>query len=194
MRRYVVVLAVLSCVVTGCASASDVRADMGASDDPPAEDGGKRADKRVDDGDGRRAPDKGKKKRRDERDDRGGQLEVRLRNVVGEIERFSSPSMNIGCQITEDAVRCDIKKRQYKPPRQPKSCDLAYGNAFAVGRDEPELGCVSDSALGAPTTLAYGTSTRVGSYGCNSRRDGMRCYNLRTGRGFLVSQELYEFY
>lgn len=197
MRRYVAVLAVIGCVVTGCASASDVQAELDSGDGARAGDGN-RGDRG--DGDGRQSKagqdDKSDRKQRHRRHKKRNKsrLEVRLRNVVGEIDHFSSPSNNIGCQISDEAVRCDIDKRRYDPPKKPKSCDLDYGNSFSVGRGEPELGCVGDTALGAPTTLSYGTSTRVGKYGCKSRRDGMRCYNLRTGRGFLVSQDVYEFY
>lgn len=197
MRRYVVVLAVLGCVVTGCASASETRTELGGDRGGRAADGGERAGQR-DDGERRGDPGgerdaKDKHDRADKKKDRK-RLEVKLPNVVGEIDTFSSPSMNIGCAITEDDVRCDIDKRRYDPPKTPKDCDLAYGNSFAVGRDAADLGCVSDSTLGASTTLPYGASTRVGDYGCLSRRDGMRCYNLRTGHGFLVSQDVYEFY
>lgn len=197
MRRYVVVLAVLGCLVAGCASASDVRAGVRGSDGPGADDGGKGAGERAGRDHHKKSDGKGKDKghhKRHKGRDKLPHLEVRLPHVVGKIDRFSSPSANIGCQITGNAVRCDIEKRRYQPPHKPRGCDLDYGNSFAVGRGEPDLGCVGDTVLGAPITLSYGTSTRVGDYGCQSRKDGMRCYNLRTGRGFLVSRELYEFY
>lgn len=193
MRRCTVLAVVLACVLAGCASATDVRSDLGRSGPARADDGqGQRSDKgsgkKADKQDKRRNKKKGKKKRRNK------SYEVRLRHVVGKIKRFSSPSSNIGCVISRTDVRCDINKRGYRPPRKPKACNLAYGNAFSVGRSEPNFVCAGDTVLGAPTTLSYGTATRIGRFGCQSRRDGMRCYNLRTGRGFLVSRASYEFY
>lgn len=185
-------MAALACIVSGCASAQDIASapgsdngsksagkDRGSDSNRGSNKNGKRSEKRD-----KKRPNK--KKHRD--------LEVKLRNVVGKIKYFSSPSTNIGCQLSGDGVRCDIEKRRYRPPRKPRKCDLDYGNAFAVGNGEPEFACVGDTVLGAPTKLAYGTATRVGKYGCQSRRNGVRCYNLRTGRGFLVSRALYEFY
>lgn len=190
MRQYLAVAVVLACVLSGCASAEDIASDV---PDRPGHDRGKSGgnnpgkDKSGKDDKGKK--NKGKKDKKQYK-----KLEVHLRNVVGQVDHFSSPSTNIGCQITDDGVRCDIEKRRYKPPRKPRGCDLDFGNALAVGEGEPDFVCAGDTVLGAPTLLAYGTATRVGDYGCQSRKTGMRCYNLRTGRGFLLSRELYEFY
>ncbi|UYM04749.1 DUF6636 domain-containing protein [Solicola gregarius] len=188
MRQYVAVMVVLACVLSGCASAQDIASDVpdgsGRDDGKPA-----RGDKPGKDKD-----DKGKHDHKHKNHKKKDKLEVRLHNVVGQVDHFSSPSTNIGCQITDDGVRCDIEKRRYKPPHKPGGCDLDFGNALAVGEGEPDFVCAGDTVLGAPTLLAYGTATRVGDYGCQSRKAGMRCYNLRTGRGFLLSRGLYEFY
>ena len=197
MRQIVAAAAALACLVAGCASAQDIASSSRGNDGARSDSGGKNTssagDKRGKRGDKAHVDRKGKN-RDGKRKKRGKNLEVKLNNVVGKVRRFSSPSTNIGCQISGDGVRCDIDKRKYRPTRKPRSCNLDYGNAFAVGRGEPAFACVGDTVLGAPTQLAYGTATRVGKYGCQSRRDGMRCYNLRTGRGFLVSRSLYEFY
>ena len=189
MRQYVAATVVLACVLSGCASAQDIATDVPkGGDNGKGNHGGKRDNGGNSDG-------KKKQKQKQKKNKKGKKkpLEVKLRNVVGSVKRFSSPSKNIGCQITGDGVRCDINKRRYKPPRKP-ACDLAFGNALSVGDGEPDFVCAGDTVLGASTQLGYGTATRVGDYGCQSRRDGMRCYNLRTGRGFLLSRELYEFY
>lgn len=191
MKRSVAVLAVLVCVVSGCASAQDFASAPG-NGGPKA--GGKHERKG-------KAPGHDKKDKKDKKNDADRprkksdrNFEVNLRNVVGKVESFSSPSANIGCRISDSGVRCDISERSYRPPRKPGKCDLDFGNALTVAEGEPSFACVGDTVLGAQTKLAYGTATRVGKYGCQSRRDGMRCYNLRTGRGFLVSRALYEFY
>lgn len=189
--RGIATVAVLACVVSGCASAQDIasapggdsgkQSGKGEQNRGPGDKNAKRGDKKSDD----------KRPRKHRRDKN---LEVKLRNVVGKVRRFSSPSTNIGCRLSAKGVRCDIEQRRYRPPRKPRSCNQDYGNAFTVSTGEPEFACVGDTVLGARTKLAYGTATRVGDYGCQSRRDGMRCYNLRTGRGFMVSRALYEFY
>ncbi len=188
--RCVATVAVLACVASGCASAQDIASAPGA-------DNGERTGKGQRSGGPDKSGQRGDEKSNDKRPRkrrRNKNLEVDLRNVVGKVRRFSSPSTNIGCDLTAKGVRCDIEKRRYRPPRKPRSCNLDYGNAFTVGAGEPEFACVGDTVLGARRTLGYGTATRVGDYGCQSRRDGVRCYNLRTGRGFLVSRALYEFY
>ena len=190
--RSVAAAAMLACVVSGCASAQDIASAPGSDKQSSSRDGGGKNDGPKSDN-GKRGDKKANKKKRP-RKKRNKNLEVNLRNVVGKIRSFSSPSSNIGCRITRSGVRCDINKRGYRPPRKPRNCNQAYGNAFAVSRGEPRFACVGDTVLGARTKLAYGTATRVGRFGCQSRRDGMRCYNLRTGRGFLVSRAMYEFY
>ena len=189
MREYVAAVAVLACVLSGCASAQDMASDVS--------DGGKHGSgDRSGKADGTQGKDKqgGKDTKHKRQKKRNKGLEVKLRNVVGRVKNFSSPSKNIGCKITRKEVRCDITKRRYKPPHKPRRCTLAFGNAFAVGDGEPDFVCAGDTVRGAPTRLAYGTATRVGDFGCKSRRDGMRCYNLRTGRGFMLSRGLYEIY
>jgi hypothetical protein len=37
--------------------------------------------------------------------------------------------------------------------------------------------------------LAYGDAIRRGRFRCRSRRDGMRCVNVRTEHGFLLGRE-----
>jgi len=190
--RCAATVAVFACVVAGCASAQDVASAPGADSDSKSGEGHR------DEEPGSAKKEKPGKKKSDGKGPRkrkpNKSLEVRLRNVVGKVRRFSSPSTNIGCRVSHRGVRCDIAQRRYRPPRKPRTCKQAYGNAFMVGTGEPRFACVGDTVLGAPTTLGYGTATRVGDYGCQSRRDGVRCYNLRTGRGFLVSRALYEFY
>lgn len=190
--RCIATVAVLACVISGCASAQDIASAPGA-DNGSQSGKGKKNRGPGNDKSGKRGDKKSAKKRPRKRN-RNKNLEVNLRNVVGKVRRFSSPSTNIGCRVSAKGVRCDIEKRSYRPPRKPRRCDQDYGNAFTVSTGEPAFACVGDTVLGARTKLAYGTATRVGDYGCQSRRDGMRCYNLRTGRGFLVSRALYEFY
>jgi hypothetical protein len=119
-----------------------------------------------------------------------------LPHDVGPVTYFSSPSRNIGCLITTSSVRCDIGQKSYKEPRRPASCQLDYGKAIAVDRDDSEANfvCVGDTVLGAKKVLDYHTSTEVGDFGCTSRETGMTCYNLRTRHGFTVSREYVDLF
>jgi hypothetical protein len=119
-----------------------------------------------------------------------------LPHDVGPVTYFSSPSRNIGCLITQSSVRCDIGQKSYKEPRRPASCQLDYGQAIAVTRDDAEATfvCAGDSVLGAKKVLRYHTSTEVGDFGCTSRETGMTCYNLRTRHGFTISREYADLF
>lgn len=206
MRRYFAVATLLCCVVSGCASASDMGADMsgdqetGGHGDAGRADGGAARQAAEDDGkrgDGQRSEKNRDDKQRKDKRERGHRRrdhQVRLNHVVGSVRQFTSPSRNIACLITKRGVRCDIDERDYRPPKAPSNCDQDYGSAFAVASGEPELACVGDSLLGAAVTLPYGSASTVGDFGCQSRREGMYCYNLVTGRGFMLAQAGYEFY
>ena len=124
-----------------------------------------------------------------------GERPKRLPHVVGQVDYFVSPSRNIGCVITEDAVRCDIEEKSYQEPAQPPSCQLDYGEALEVGQAGiGEFACVSDTVLGADLVLDYNTSTVVGDFGCTSRETGMTCYNLSTRHGFMISREIADVF
>jgi hypothetical protein len=119
----------------------------------------------------------------------------RLPHVVGAVDFFASPSRNIGCLITETAVRCDIQEKSYLDPPRPASCQLDYGSSLQVGRAGPaDYACVGDTVLGAAQVLPYHSSTVVGDFGCTSRETGMTCYNLRTRHGFLISREIVNLF
>jgi hypothetical protein len=103
---------------------------------------------------------------------------------------FESPSGNIGCVMTEQGARCDIKDHSWPLPKAPKSCEFDYGGSLFVGaRGRGSYGCVSDSAFGAGPILGYGESVRKARYRCTSEEVGIRCRNLRNGHGFLLSRE-----
>jgi hypothetical protein len=102
---------------------------------------------------------------------------------------FESPSGNIKCVIDKSSgVRCDILKRDWKPPPKPPWCPVDWGNGLEVSaRGRGRFTCAGD-AVPDGRTLAYGDAIRRGRYRCRSRRAGMRCVNLRTSRGFSLSR------
>lgn len=104
---------------------------------------------------------------------------------------FRSPSGNIGCYIDAAwGARCDIRVRSWPTPKRPPSCDLDFGQGVQVGRrGRATFVCAGDTALGAGPRLAYGSSLRQGDFRCTSRSSGMRCENIRTRHGFVLSRQ-----
>ena len=107
---------------------------------------------------------------------------------------FRSPSGTIGCVYFklqgESSVRCDLARVENPKPK-PDSCDLEYGDSFAVAnRGRAFRVCHGDTArLPDAKVLAYGKRKRVGPFTCRVRRErGMRCTSRR-GHGFEVSRE-----
>jgi len=56
---------------------------------------------------------------------------------------FETPSHNIGCILTEQGARCDIRKHSWPSPKRPKSCEFDYGDSLFIGvKGRGEHGCV----------------------------------------------------
>jgi hypothetical protein len=102
---------------------------------------------------------------------------------------FHSPSGNIRCVIQAgELARCDITQRNWQPPPKPKSCPGDWANGLQVGmRGSGRFTCAND-AVPAGRELPYGRAIRRGRFRCRSRRNGMRCANLRTHHGFALSR------
>lgn len=103
---------------------------------------------------------------------------------------FHSPSGNIRCAIAAKIyTRCDITRRDWRPPPKPRTCEFDWGNTLEVGlRGRGRFGCVSD-AIDPGRVLPYGEVIQRGRFRCRSRRSGMRCVNARNGHGFALSRE-----
>ncbi len=108
---------------------------------------------------------------------------------------FETPSHNIGCILTDQGARCDIREHSWPLPQKPKSCEFDYGGSVFIGaKGRGEYGCVSDSAMGAGPVLPYGERIRKGRYVCRSQEIGVRCFNRRSGHGFLLSKQRVRFF
>jgi hypothetical protein len=103
---------------------------------------------------------------------------------------FESPSHNIGCGLSaKSGVRCDIREHTWKPPPKPQWCDVDWGSGLAVGgRGNGHFVCAGDTVFGGKRVLAYRDSIRRGRYQCTSRRNGVRCVNLRNDHGFKLAR------
>ena len=104
---------------------------------------------------------------------------------------FQSPSGNIGCVITKQAARCDIRSHTWPTPPRPPGCDVDYGNGVQVGRDDAgSYVCAGDTAFDpAADVLGYGDRISKGSIRCASKTKGMRCVNVQTKHGFVLSRD-----
>jgi len=105
---------------------------------------------------------------------------------------FATPSRNIGCIGNRTEVRCDIRTTSATAPKKPKSCRFDWGDAVAVGRKgRGHRVCHSDTALPVPgrriRIVKYGTSIRLGTIVCASRRSGLTCRN-KARHGFFLSR------
>jgi hypothetical protein len=102
---------------------------------------------------------------------------------------FRTPSGNIGCYVDRSFIRCDISRTAAKPPPQPASCELDYGNAFEMSRTgRPRRICHGDTVLGGRRVLSYGETLRSGAFTCTSRSSGLTCRNAG-GHGWFLSRE-----
>ena len=111
-----------------------------------------------------------------------------------ELTTFSTPSGNIGCVMNPEYVRCDIRRRDWKPPPRPSDCELDFGSGIELADEKrAHLVCAGDTTLGAADVLEYGASSRVGPYECVSAAAGITC-QADSGHGFFLSREAYELY
>lgn len=102
---------------------------------------------------------------------------------------FETPSGNITCVISAEAVHCEIIHKTYTPyVPKPPSCHLDYGHRVSVGAyGSSEFDCYGDSMMGlATSTLRYGREVRRGRIGCLSQEAGLTCETV-SGTGFFLS-------
>jgi hypothetical protein len=103
---------------------------------------------------------------------------------------FQSPSHNIGCVISGQAARCDIRHKSWDPPPTPPSCELDYGFGLTVARHgRGDFVCAGDTVLGQGRVLDYGDAIKRGRFRCASKPSAMKCVNKRNGHGFKLSRE-----
>ena len=111
---------------------------------------------------------------------------------VSAAKYFHSPSGNIGCGVSKQGARCDIREKDWNPPRRPSACNRDWGYGLTLGMTgKGRFFCGSDSLLGIGTRLGYGKSIRRGRFKCMSREDGMKCINVRNRHGFFIARERY---
>jgi hypothetical protein len=108
---------------------------------------------------------------------------------------FRSPSGNIGCYLDRKVARCDIRTKDWNPPK-PKGCEFDFGQGLSIDRGQRRgrIVCAGDTALNQQARkLAYGKSIKRGRITCRSSAAGMRCVN-GGGHGFRIARQRYELF
>jgi hypothetical protein len=107
---------------------------------------------------------------------------------------FQTPSKNIGCIFGGGQVRCDIRKKSWKSPPKPASCEVDYGQGISLSAGgSASFVCAGDTALGGPATLPYGSHSQRGFLRCDSEQNGVTCVDVQSGGGFFLSRQSYRF-
>ena len=131
-------------------------------------------------------------------DSQAGEMDLFEPNTGYGSLSFTSPSGNIGCDISADnSVRCDIMNYTYKVPSGMEACEFGNrGNAIMI---EPGYNgyfpCVSDTVLSLDSPfLEYGGRASLGNIACQSREDGVTCIDTSSEHGFRISKGSYELF
>lgn len=109
---------------------------------------------------------------------------------------FTSPTRNISCQMTGTASTCDIRDHSYTPPEPSAACDLDHGDMITVGiEDAASFPCHGDTASDPDATvLVYGQEISNGRFTCSSATTGITCVSLASRRGFNLSRARYRLF
>jgi hypothetical protein len=112
-------------------------------------------------------------------------------------ETVKSPTGNIVCSLGPEGTvaECAVLHQDYEVPPRPADCDLDWAPWFSVGSTAAFGECRGDTfdfSLARP--LDYGTTTTVGHVACQSRPDGMVCWNTGTRHGFRAARHGYEIF
>ena len=107
-----------------------------------------------------------------------------------EMTELRSPTGNIICLLEEDTVSCSVLERDFSESGLEDCENGPFSIQVAGAEAAPACGTsfLSDSA----TVLEYDQSATSGDVACTSRFDGMTCWNVMTGKGFMVNKATYE--
>jgi hypothetical protein len=113
--------------------------------------------------------------------------------LADEFVFFQSPTGNIGCMAIigdTNEVRCDLRELDPSFTNRPASCDLDWGDSFAIGANDARgsLVCHGDTVFDpGASVLRYGRTGTFGPFTCTSLKTGMTCTNSH-GHGFSVAR------
>lgn len=110
-----------------------------------------------------------------------------------EAQLFASPSRNIMCSITPDAVSCSIAQLSDEGLVEDETCEGTVGHVVRVDAEgTTERPCLEgDPPKKAPRAtpqLAYEDSTSAFGFTCTSSRSGVICRHDESGHGFSIAR------
>lgn len=108
-----------------------------------------------------------------------------------QLSAVQSPTGNIRCELDGDTVACSLAETRYDGDLE--GCGDTELTIRATG-EEVAPDCGSPVAADGAQTLEYGTTAVDGNMACTSRQDGMTCWDVRSGHGFMVSRSTYEVF
>jgi hypothetical protein len=116
--------------------------------------------------------------------------------------RFTTPSRNIACRLTDTSptgdgdARCDVAQTTWPLPPKPTDCAGTWGGGASVsGAERAQLTCASDTVADPGLrVLAYRQAVSYGGVVCDSQETGVRCVNRATGHGFRVARASYDLF
>jgi hypothetical protein len=109
---------------------------------------------------------------------------------------FQSPNEKVGCYVSGQGARCDVRRTRWEAPPPPADCELDYGQGVVVGRHGPaEFVCAGDTTLDPDhDVLRRGFAVTAGRFKCKNRGENtIKCVNERTRAGFVVSRRAVRF-
>ncbi|MEE1651572.1 DUF6636 domain-containing protein [Brachybacterium sp. J144] len=106
-----------------------------------------------------------------------------------EMSAVQSPTGNIRCELDGDTVACSLEETRYD--EDVEDCGDSQFTIRATG-EEVALDCEGTVGAEGAETLEYGQTAVDGNVACTSRDDGMTCWDVRSGHGFMVSRGTYE--
>ncbi|RJN31795.1 hypothetical protein [Nesterenkonia natronophila] len=104
------------------------------------------------------------------------------------ITEFSSPTGNINCQLDADDLRCTVTEYNFDAPE-----DCEGGVTFRVSDQGPATIDCSSSVSSQTQQLQYGELTGNTDFACEANEMFFECWSQRTGEGFEIAREYYEF-
>jgi uncharacterized protein DUF6636 len=118
------------------------------------------------------------------------------RGSTRKLAHFRTPSSNIGCVLVGNTARCDIDKRNWKPPPKPVNCPGDWGQGVEVSHgNRARVVCAGDTTLDPKgPVLEYGQHSRSGGFDCQSSAQGVTCRDLASGSGFFLSKAGYHVF
>jgi hypothetical protein len=110
---------------------------------------------------------------------------------------FQTESHRVGCYLSGQGARCDVKKPNWEAPPKPPSCELDWGQGVAVGRHgSADYVCAGDTALDSGHQVLFsGDKVKRGRFKCKAKsRSTIKCANTRNEHGFIVSRNSVEVF